>query len=253
MTLRQVLTVASYLLTLAVNGAANAIPLNGQTTAEISDRYQVYVVPAGYVFGIWGVIYLGLGAYTVYQAVRGSSPVVHRLGWLPAISGLLNATWILAFHYELFPLSVAIMLALLAVLVLIHRRIREVPDGTDRATTWAVRIPFSIYLGWISVAAVANVAQTLAAMGLFPRQLPGEWLATIVLLTLTAIAARFVIRHADAAFGLVVVWALAGIAVKEAATPVLPWVAAAGGAALTAIVIARVLTGARREPTAKYR
>jgi len=48
---------------------ANALPLNGQTTGEISDRFQVYFVPAGYVFAIWFVIYLGLIAFAVYQAL----------------------------------------------------------------------------------------------------------------------------------------------------------------------------------------
>ncbi len=238
---RRSLTVASYVLTLAVNGAANALPINGQRTAEISDRYQVYVVPAGYVFGIWGVIYLGLGAFTVYQAVRGDDPLVRRLGWLPAITGVLNIAWILCFHYGWFALSVLLMLALLATLIVIHRRIREVADSQDRTALWAVRIPFSIYLGWISVAAVANVAQTLDALGFEPTLLPGEWLASIVLATVAVAAGRFVIRNADVAYGLVIVWAFAGIAIKEVSTPVVPWVAAAGAMAIAAIVIARLL------------
>jgi hypothetical protein len=238
---RRFLTVASYLLTLAVNGAANALPINGQTTAEISDRYQVYVVPAGYVFGIWGVIYLGLGAFTVYQAVRGNDPVVRRLGWLPATTGVLNIAWLLCFHYGWFALSVVIMLALLVTLAVIHRRIRETADRRERLTLWAVRIPFSIYLGWITVAAVANIAQTLDALGFEPTLLPGEWLASIVLAAIAVAAGRFVIRNGDAAFGLVIVWAFVGIAVKEASTPVVPWVASVGAIAIAAIVITRLV------------
>jgi hypothetical protein len=237
---RRVLTVASYLVTLAVNGAANALPINGQQTGEISDRYQVYVVPAGYVFGIWGVIYLGLGAFTVYQAVRGDDPVVRRLGWLPAITGLLNIAWILCFHYGWFALSVVIMLALLVTLVAIYRRIREVAD-IDRLARWAVQIPFSIYLGWITVAAVANVAQTLDALGFEPTLLPGEWLASIVLAAVAVTAGRFVFRNADPAYGAVIVWAFAGIAVKEAATPVVPLVASVGAMAVAAVAIARLV------------
>jgi hypothetical protein len=244
---RRVLTVGSYLLTLAVNGAANALPINGQTTAEISDRYEVYVVPAGYVFGIWGVIYLGLGAFTVYQAVRADDPVVRRLGWLPAISGLLNCAWIVCFHYELFALSVVVMLTLLATLVVIHRRIGEAGDHVGRATFWAVRIPFSIYLGWISVAAVANIAQTLAALGFEPTLIPGEWLASIVLAAVAVAAGRFVVRHSDAAYGLVIVWALAGIAVAESSTPIVPWVAAASAVAIAALVVTR-LVPSRSQP-----
>ena len=237
---RRIATVASYLVTLAVNGAANALPINAQGTGEISDRYQVYVVPAGYVFGIWGVIYLGLGAFTVYQAVRGDDPVARRLGWLPAITGVLNIAWILCFHYGWFVPSVVIMLALLVTLIEIYRRIREFPD-VDRVARWAVRIPFSIYLGWISVAAVANVAQTLDALGLEPTLLPAEWLASIVLAVVAVTAGRFAFRNADPAYGAVIVWAFAGIAVKEASTPVVPWVASLGAIAVAGIVIARLV------------
>src|SRR5215207_6753010 len=76
---RQLVTVATFVITLAINGAANALPINGQTTGEISDRFRVFVIPAGYVFGIWGVIYVALAAFTIYQALRGADPVVRRV------------------------------------------------------------------------------------------------------------------------------------------------------------------------------
>ena len=243
---RRALTVASYVLTLVVNGAANALPINGQRTNEISDRFEVYVVPAGYVFGIWGVIYAGLGALTVYQAIRGDDPLVRRLGWLPALTGLINIAWILCFHYGWFAPSVVLMLTLLGTLIVIHRRIREEADERTRLARWAVEIPFSIYLGWISVAAVANVAQTLDAIGFQPTLLPGEWLASIVLAAVALTAGRFVVHNRDTAYGLVIVWALAGIAVKEASTPVVPVVAAAGGTAVAAIVVARFVSRSLR-------
>jgi len=248
---RRVITLASYLVTLVVNGAANALPINGQRTGEISDRYEVYVVPAGYVFGIWGVIYLGLGAFAVYQAVRGDDPVVRRLGWLPALTGLLNIAWILCFHYGWFAASVVIMLALLVTLIAIYVRIREIPD-IDRVTRWAVAIPFSIYLGWITVASVANVAQTLDALGFEPVLLPGEWLASIVLAAVAAIAGGFALKNSDPAYAAVIVWAFAGIAVKEAETPVVPLVASVGAMALAGIAIARLVgrsIAASRAPT----
>jgi benzodiazapine receptor len=249
---RRILTVASYLVTLAVNGAANALPINGQQTGEISDRYEVYVVPAGYVFGVWGVIYLGLGAFTVYQAVRGDHPVVRRLGWLPAITGLLNIAWILCFHYGWFALSVVIMMALLATLIAIYRRIHKVAD-LDRSALWAIAIPFSIYLGWITVAAVANVAQTLDALGFEPVLLPGPWLASIVLAAVAVIGGRFVIRNDDAAYGAVIVWAFTGVAVKEASTPVVSVVAAVGAMAVAAISITRLVGRSLAESRAASR
>ncbi len=133
--LRQVVTVVAFIVTVAINGAANALPINGQTTGSISDRFEVYVIPAGYVFAIWGVIYLGLAAFTVFQAIRGDHPIVRRVGWLPAISGVLNTVWLLLFQYELFVLTVPVMIALLVTLIVIHLRLWAGREELDRATT----------------------------------------------------------------------------------------------------------------------
>ena len=112
-TLRQVATVLSFLLTMAINVAANALPINGQRTGEISDRFQVFVIPAGYVFSIWGLIYLLLAAFTVWQALprNREDETLRSLGWLPALTGVLNATWVLLFQYEVFALTVPVMIA----------------------------------------------------------------------------------------------------------------------------------------------
>jgi hypothetical protein len=240
---RTLATVITFLLTLAVNGAANALPLNGQTTAAISDRFQVFVIPAGYVFGIWGVIYLGLGAYTVYQALHADDPVVRRLGWLPAISNVLNAAWIPLFHYEAFALTVVVMVGLLLTLLAIHRRLWSARHELTRATFWTIRVPFSIYLGWITVATIANVAQTVSAFGFDGLAIPGEWLAAIVLLGVFAIAARFIWQFNDVAYGLVMVWAYVGIAIKEATTAIVPWIAAAASVGIGMVIAVRALGG----------
>jgi hypothetical protein len=241
--MRTLATVLTFLLTLAANGAANALPLNGQTTAEISDRFHVFVIPAGYVFAIWGLIYVGLGAYTVYQAMHADDPVVRRLGWLPAISNLLNAAWIPLFHYEAFAFTVVVMVGLLLTLVAIHRRLWSVRHELTRTTFWTVRAPFSVYLGWITVATVANVAQTMSASGFDGPGIPGEWIAAVVLLGVFAIAARFIWQSHDVAYGLVIVWACVGIAVKEANTAIVPWVASAAAAGIGLLIVVGVSRG----------
>jgi hypothetical protein len=236
------ITVLAFVVTVAINGAANVLPINGQTTAEISDRFRVYVIPAGYVFAIWGVIYLGLTAFTIYQAVRSAEPIVRRLGWLPAMTGILNTAWLLLFHYEAFVATVPVMLALLVTLIAIHFRLWSMRDQLGRLTTWVVRVPFSIYLGWITVATIANIAQTLDSVGFDGFGITPEWIATGVLLLGLAIAARFVWEFRDAAYGLVIVWAYTGIAVKESATAIVPWVAGIGAVAIGLMVLG-VLSG----------
>jgi hypothetical protein len=247
---RQLVTVLVFIVTVAVNGAANALPINGLMTAEISDRFQVFVIPAGYVFAIWGVIYLFLGAFTVYQALpsQRENPVVRSLGWLPALSGVLNTVWLLLFQYEQFVPTVPVMIALLLTLIAIHLRLWEHRDALDRTMRWTVRIPFSIYLGWITVATIANIAQTLQSVGFDGFGLQPELVASVVLLIGLAIAATFVWRFHDAAYGLVIVWAYVGIAVKESASSGVPIVAALGAVVVAALVVLSLL---RRLPPAR--
>jgi hypothetical protein len=237
--IRQLVTVLAFVVTVTVNGAANALPINGQLTAEISDRFHVFVIPAGYVFGIWGLIYLALGAFTVYQASPGqrANPMLRRLGWLPALTGALNTVWVLLFQYEAFVLTVPVMIALLLTLIAIHLRLWERRAELDRPAFWFVRVPFSIYLGWITIATIANIAQTLQSLGVDGGGIQPELIAAGVLLIGLAIALTFVWRFHDAAYGLVIVWAYAGIVVKESGAAYVPVVAALGALAVGALVL----------------
>ncbi len=78
--IRQTAVVIAYIAMVTVNVLANALPINGQNTGDISDRFAIYFVPAGWVFAIWLPIYLGLGAYAIYQATRTAAdePAVAR-------------------------------------------------------------------------------------------------------------------------------------------------------------------------------
>jgi benzodiazapine receptor len=204
-----------------VNVLANALPLNGQNTGAISDKFKVFFVPAGYVFAIWGVIYLGWLAFTMYQALptQRNNPRLQRIGWLFALSNLANAVWLFTWHYELLPLSVVVMLSLLLLLIAIYLRL---DIGRARVTTiekWCVDIPFSIYLGWISVATIANITDLLYywkwdGWGIAPQ----VW-AVIMLVVASALALAMTWTRGDVAYLLVIVWAFVGIAVKQSAAP----------------------------------
>ena len=124
---------------------ANALPLNGQSTGEISDRFQVYFVPAGYVFSIWGLIYLGLGAFAVYQALpaQREDPRLRRIGYLFALSCLANVAWLFLWHYEQFALTVVAMLPLLLSLIAIYLRLEIGRVRVPAIEEWLVRVPFA--------------------------------------------------------------------------------------------------------------
>ena len=218
---RQLVNVIVTVITVAINALANALPINGQNTGEISDRFQVYFVPAGYVFSIWGVIYLGLLAFAIYQALpaQRSNPHLRRIGYLYALSGVMNSLWILLWHYELFPLTLVVMLVLLGSLIAIYLRLGIGPVQVSAAVRWLVHIPFSIYLGWITVATIANATALLNYWGWNGAPLSPEAWAVIMLVAAAVIAAAVGITRGDIAYIAIIVWAFVGIAVKHSGYP----------------------------------
>jgi hypothetical protein len=216
---RQILVVVSVVATIIVNIMANALPLNGLNTGEISDRFKVYFVPAGYVFSIWGVIYIGLIAYAIYQALpsQRENPRLRKTGYLVTASGIANICWIFLWHYEQFLLTVPVMLVLLGLLIAIYLRLDRNSVSVSTAETWTVRVPFSIYLGWITVATVANVTALLYYLQWNGFGISAETWMSIVLAVVLVIAALVGLRQRDIAYLLVILWALAGISIKHAA------------------------------------
>lgn len=206
------MTIFATLATITVNGLANALPLNGQSTGEISDRFSIYFVPAGYVFSIWGLIYLALIAFTIYQALpaQRENQLLAKIAPAYWLASLANSVWIFLWHYERFPLTLVVMLVLLGSLLYIYTSINR--SELTNIDAWLVRLPFSIYLGWISVATIANVSQVLyyfnwGGWGIAPQ----TWAAImLVVAALLGLAMRW--RENDIAYGLVLVWAFIGIA-----------------------------------------
>lgn len=254
---RQIVNVIATVIALAINILANALPLNGKNTGAISDQFKVYFVPAGYVFAIWGVIYIGWIAFTAYQALpsQRDNPRLKRIGYWYALSGIANAAWLFFWHYEQFTLSLITMLVLLGSLIVIYVRLdigRAVVSGAER---WAVDVPFSVYLGWITVATIANATSLLEYLkwdgwGIAPQ----VW-AAIMLGAASVIAVIMSLTRRDAAYLLVLVWSFIGIAVKQADAPLVmaaAWVAA-GIAATLAMLSVYLDRGARAKRAAAVR
>ena len=248
-TQRQVLNLLTLVATIAANGLANALPLNGQTTGEISDRFQVYFVPAGYVFSIWGLIYLGLTAFAIYQALpaQRDNPRLRSIGYLFALSCLANIAWLFLWHYELFPLTLGAMLALLLLLIAIYLRLGIGRARVPLAEKWLVRVPFSIYLGWITVATIANATSLLDYLNWSGWGISPEAWTVIMLLAAVGIASAVSLTRGDVAYMLVIIWALVGIAVKHARAPVVATAAWVATALVALMLIVGVLITKRRD------
>jgi hypothetical protein len=214
--IRQILVVVTFIFTITANGLANALPLNGQSTGAISDSFQVVFVPAGYVFSIWGIIYLLLAGFTVYQVLpsQRENETMRRIGFLVALSNLLNGAWIFFWHYNLYSWSMVIMLGLLATLIAIYLRLGIGYQKFTTAEKWLVSIPFSVYLGWITVATIANATALLKYSGWSGWGLDDQTWTILLLAAGVAISIAISLRHRDIGYALVLVWAFAGIAVK---------------------------------------
>ena len=212
------LNIMAFLFTVLVNGLAGSTTiLGGKNTAQISDANPNLITPAGYVFSIWGVIYILLGVFVVFQALPSEKGKDYqkRIGWLFVLSSLLNIAWLFLWQFEYLSLSVVLMFLLLATLISIYLRLNIGKSTAPLREKLAVHVPFSVYLGWITIASIANVAVTLVSVNWDGFGInPETWAALIViialLITLIVIATR-----KDVAYGLVIIWALVGIAVKQ--------------------------------------
>lgn len=201
----------AFVLVVTVNGLANALPLNGQTTGEISNRLDVLFTPAGYVFSIWGLIYILLGIWIIRQfpVRRRNLPLYRNTSGLFVLSSILNSLWILLWHYEFFVFSVVVMILLLASLVRLYVNAKSVD------ASFFDLLPFSVYLGWVSVATIANISYYLNHIEWDGFGLSASIWTFFLLLVATVLALYFLKKEDDGIYPLVFVWAFIGIGVKN--------------------------------------
>ena len=213
----QLSNILAYAGMVVVNILANLIPLGGNTTGELSDAYPNLFVPAGYVFSIWGIIYILLLAFTVYQASpsRKEEEFLKKIGYLFFLSSTFNISWIFLWHYEYVILSLIPMIGLLLSLIWIYLRLDIGKSNATRDERRWIRLPFSVYLGWITVAPIANVVAALVSIEWNGLGLSEVTWTVIVIAVATILTVLNSITRKDIAYSLVIIWALGGIVVKQ--------------------------------------
>lgn len=216
----RIIVVITFLIMITVNTLANIIPINGVTTGQVSDSYPNLFTPAGLTFAIWGLIYLLLGGYTLYQTglFQGNTNTIktgllNKIGVLFSISSIANALWIFSWHYGFIPLSMILMLVILVCLILINQTLKD--EQLSEREYLFVRLPFSVYFGWITVATIANATVLLVSLGWKGFGLAEETWAIIIIFVGFIIGATTMLKNRDLAYGLVIVWAYAGILLKH--------------------------------------
>jgi translocator protein len=205
---------------LAVNVISVVLPLNGRTAGEIADSFHVLFEPAAYAFSIWGLIYLALLAFAVYQLLpsQWSNPRVRATDGLFAATCLANAGWLFAWHFGSYILSMVAILVLLFALSAIYlfprgeecRRIT--PGWTERLF---VLVPFSLYLAWVCVSAIANAAALLPWAGFTGMGVSAMGWAVIFSFLASVLSVFMSLRHRELVFPAVIVWALAGEIIRQ--------------------------------------
>lgn len=247
---RQWLTVVMVLMAIAVNGYSNIFPPAGQNTGEVSNTLLggVLITPAGYAFAIWGLIYIGLITYSIYQALPAQR---HKSAFQSASWGIIGACalqmmWIYVFLTYHFWWSVLLILGIVVCLVFSYLASRTVVP--NRKARWLFQAPISVYFGWITVATVVNVAGAIYAMAI-PLENVGEFsgtiepsagsvMATVAMMCVAAgLAAVIALQHRDASYPAVAVWALCAIAIRRSTFLPIAWAGVALSVGLCVIIV----------------
>ncbi|MGB3650123.1 MAG: tryptophan-rich sensory protein [Rivularia sp. (in: cyanobacteria)] len=217
--LRQVVTLAAVVIAFVVNVLSNIFPLNGLTIGGISNTLfkDVLIIPANYAFAIWGLIYLGLFAFAIYQVLpsQRENPYLRKTGYLLTIASVAQSIWVYLFLSRFFVASVVAMLLILIPLIIMYMRLQIGTIPASRAEKWFIRYPISIYLGWISVATIVNIASALYINNWNGFGISAELWTAIMVLIATFIANTALVKRQDIAYSGVTVWALIAIAIKH--------------------------------------
>lgn len=264
-TLNKNVILITFLIMVAINALANILPINGVTTGKVSESFPNLFTPAPLTFSIWGLIYLLLGAFTLYRLGffrgdriiinGGNEDLLQKTGWIFAVSSIANAAWIFCWHFYLIPLSMLFMTVILICLAYITWLInKQKLSSREKAF---VRIPFSVYFGWITVAAIANVQVLFVSL---KWELPEPLWTVILIIAGTLIGAFVAIKNRDIPYGLVLVWAYLGIWLKHTSEsgfsgryPLIINTVLACIALLGIVLIYTLLSGRRRDLKNRFR
>ncbi|MDY0236136.1 MAG: hypothetical protein RBR71_08920 [Gudongella sp.] len=208
-----------YIVMVIVNVMANTVPINGLNTGEVSDSFPNLFAPAGITFSIWGVIYLLLAIYLFFQFSDSremeskNNRVLNRINLLFIISSIANAAWIFAWHNLKIGVSVVIMFVMFFSLITIVLTVNNL--SLNKKEKFWLRIPFSVYFGWINIALIANITGFLVNSGWKGFGLSETVWTIIILIIGLLIGGTTIWRLKDRAYGLVFVWAYLGILIKH--------------------------------------
>jgi len=255
----QIINVIAVLASIIFNSLVNIIPVNNITTGEVSHAYPNLFTPPGYVFAIWGVIYTLAIVFMIYQvrANQREESYLQQIGILSLVGAIINVVWLVVFHYSytnqaLFPITTLLILGFLVVLLFIYTRLRIGLSEVSVGQKLGVHLHISVYLGWISLASIANIASTINVLAPgIPLDVQALWTALIIIVALVLTMLMLFLRR-DFAYGLVVVWASLGIAMKQMAYPIIYFSALGTAIIVLAVIIILPFLKGKKNPVDFY-
>jgi hypothetical protein len=219
----QVGNLTAVILTIIINSLANILPIGGKYTGELSDNIQNLFVPAGITFAIWGVIYVLTIMFAVYLAKdlfkkqKTTRPFLEKISIFFILACLGNIIWIFLWHYEQIVLSLLAMILLLASLLAIYLRLNIGIEKVSLKEKIFIHVPISVYLGWITVATIANVTAVLVTVGWDGFGISEQIWTMLVIIVAAIITILIILKRKDYAYSGVIIWALIGIYLKRIA------------------------------------
>ncbi|OGI11493.1 MAG: hypothetical protein A2Y40_01575 [Candidatus Margulisbacteria bacterium GWF2_35_9] len=211
------LSCLSFMFMLTLNALANILPINGYNTGQLSGMYPNLFVPAGVTFSIWGLIYIALllFLYGLFKYKNKDDKYFFKLTSLFIASNLLNGSWILAWHYKIIVLSLIIMIALLLTLIKMYLTVKDARILNTSNSTRLIKFASSLYLGWISLATVANTSALLVFYQWSRFGLSEVFWTIVMILVVLVLTSAMLLRERDLVFSWVVLWAYYGIILKR--------------------------------------
>jgi hypothetical protein len=240
--------IIAVILTIIVNGLANLLPIGGKNTGELSDNIPNLFVPSGITFTIWGVIYVLIILFAIYLAKdlfkkeKTSKWFLEKISFFFILASLANIIWIFLWHYEQIVLSLLAMILLFASLLIIYLRLNIGIEKISMKEKLFVHVPISVYIGWITVATIANVTAVLVTIGWDGFGISEQIWTILVIIVAAIITLLILVTRRDYAYSAVIIWALLGIYIKRSADdPVYGIQAGIANIAVIAIIVVIII------------
>ena len=217
----QVGNIISVIITIIVNGLANLLPIGGKNTGELSDNIPNLFVPSGITFAIWGVIYVLIISFALYLAKdlfkkeKTTEIFLEKISYFFILASLANIIWIFLWHYEQIIFSLFAMILLFISLLFIYLRLNIGIEKVSMKEKLFIHVPISVYLGWITVATIANVTAVLVTIGWSGFGISEQIWTMLVIIVAAIITILIIVKRKDYAYCAVIIWALLGIYIKR--------------------------------------